>query len=109
MFIFILQMFMMVSLAAVLYMLARVLPRIDDADVKNITASISFRRLVGYLETVDEWFVSLSQKFLRRTHIVILKLDNIVGKKLNSFKKNNGTETSSPFVIEKEEKKEEGK
>jgi len=102
-------MILMVSLAAILYIFARVLPRIDDTDIEEISSRISFHRVVGYLEVIDEWFASLSQKFLRRVRVIILKLDNVVGEKLSHFKKNNGGENHSPFTLEKEEKRDEHK
>ncbi len=108
MLIFILQMVVMISLGAILYIFARVLPRIDDTAIQEITSRVSFHKIVGYLEVMDEWFASLFQKFLRRVHVLILKLDNVVGEKLNRFKKN-GTEKHTPFTLEKEEKKGEDK
>ncbi len=109
MVIFILQIIMMVSLGAILFVFARILPRIDDARVDEIRASLSFHHLVSYFEKFDEWFGAIFQKYLRRLRVVILKIDNILGAKLNKIKKDSGKESPVLFPIEKEKKEEEDK
>ncbi|MDO8556880.1 MAG: hypothetical protein Q7R98_00255 [Candidatus Jorgensenbacteria bacterium] len=101
---FITELIAMVALAAVLYVLIQILPRINDAEVERVTSRLSFHGLVGRLEKVDEFIAAVFHKFLRRTRVVILKLDNVVGKKLNEMKKESiGKE--SPFQAEVEEEK----
>jgi hypothetical protein len=104
---FLLQITMVVSLGFVVYLFGRVVPRVNDADVTKAREQSLFHWLVGYLEVVDEWLLSLLEKTLRRARVVILMLDNVISSKLNRFKKE--AERQKGFVIEekKEEKKEE--
>jgi hypothetical protein len=44
------------------------------------------------LERIDEWLLALFEKLLRRTGVVLLKLDNTVTHKLRSFRKHGGKE-----------------
>ena len=91
----IIELAMMVSLAAMLYILISILPRIDDSKIQEVTAKISFHSLVGYLERADEFILSFLEKGLRRARVVILKLDNVVTKKLGEFKKKEGKENGA--------------
>ncbi|MEK7543111.1 MAG: hypothetical protein AAB503_02305 [Patescibacteria group bacterium] len=84
---FIVELAAMVSLAAVLYILISILPRINDSEIQKVTSGLSFHAVVDYLEKADELIASFFIKFLRRVRVTILKLDNTIGKKLNEFKK----------------------
>ena len=83
---FFLEILMTVSLAVMLYLMARVLPRINDSEV-HTTPIVKDQWFVRYLEIIDEWIAYYSEKMLRRTKVWILKLDNNVTKKLSRFKK----------------------
>lgn len=84
---FVVEMIMVASLASVLYIAARVLPRVNDAEVDSVVPHRVVSRLTEYFERFDEWFAYISEKFLRRFRVILLKLDNVVSKKLNKFKK----------------------
>lgn len=93
---FIVQLIMMLSLGAILYILARTLPRISDDDFKNKKTEHP-HWLTSYLEKADEWLKAFSEKFLRRARVWILKLDNFVAQKLKGFKKEMPKETVLPM------------
>lgn len=96
----------MASLSVILYILISILPRINDAEVQEITSKVSLENLLGRLEKADEFVLSFFEKFLRRVRVVLLKLDNVVTKKLSEFKKENGAkEAQAPFSRAEEAKK----
>lgn len=110
---FILEIIMVASLGVVLYLFARALPRVDDVLVSPEDKKLRTHWLTVYLEKADEWLKVVFEKFLRRVKVLLLKLDNIVSKRLNKFKKEPQKEMKLPSdeVIEKkeEEKREEKK
>lgn len=87
MFTFLLQITMVVCLGLIVYLFGRVVPRISDADVEKAREQSLFHWLVGYFEKIDEWLIDLFEKFLRRFHIVILKIDNVITKKIGRFRR----------------------
>lgn len=93
---FILQILMMLGLGAILYLMARALPRIDDSEFNPPPHSASSHRLTVYLEKIDEWVNFFLEKFFRKLRLVILKLDNIVSQKLGKLKKETPKETGFP-------------
>lgn len=98
MFTFLLQITMVVCLGLIVYLLGRVVPRISDTDIEKAKEQSLFHWLVGYFEHVDVWLKSLFEKFLRRFHVMILKIDNVVTKKLGRFRKDADKQTG--FVID---------
>jgi hypothetical protein len=106
---FLLQITMVVSLGFVVYLFGRVVPRVSDEDIAKAKEQSLFHWLVGYLERVDDWLLWLFEKLLRRVRVGILKLDNIISKKLSAFRKESERQTGFPAEMKKEgeEKKEE--
>lgn len=98
---------MVVSLGFVVYLFGRVVPRVSDKDVEKAKEQSLFHWLVGYLEQVDSWLLWLFEKFLRRLRVIIMKLDNVVTKKLGRFKKEAERQTGFPVETKKEEVDEE--
>ncbi len=74
---------MVVSMAAVLYIVARALPRIDENGGEEKKSS----RFLAYLEKGDSMARHWSEKTLRRTRVVVMKFDNFLGSKLSKFRK----------------------
>lgn len=103
MFTFLLQITMVVCLGFIVYLFGRVVPRISDTDVVKAREQSLFHWLVGYLEQVDEWLLGLFEKFLRRFHVVILKVDNVVTKKLGRFRRDADKQTGFAVEPKKEE------
>jgi hypothetical protein len=88
MYSFILQLVVMVSLAVIIYLVARTIPRIDENAVLGERKRHFFDDFVSKLplEKVDSIFSNLLEKMLRRSKIVIMKIDNILTRKISSFK-----------------------
>ena len=94
---------MVVSLGFVVYLFGRVVPRVSDKDIEKAKEQSLFHWLVGYLEQVDNWLLWLFEKFLRRLRVFIMKLDNVVTKKLGKFKKEAERQTGFPADTKTEE------
>lgn len=92
---FIIQTLIMLSLAAILYLMAKALPRVSD-EPENGPANQS--RAMLYVEKLDELLKVFLEKILRQFRVWILKLDNFIGQKLNRFKKEIPKETKLPPV-----------
>ncbi len=101
---FLLQITMVVSLGFIVYLFGRVVPRVSDVDIAKAREQSLFHWLVGYLEKVDDWLLSLFEKALRRIRVIILMLDNVISEKLGRFKKE--SERQKGFALPKEESKE---
>ncbi len=91
----------MVSLGTILYIMARLLPRIDDTETSVPTMKTHWT--MEYIEKFDKWVKSWWEKTLRRVEIMILKLDNIIRNKLTNLKKNDSQKTVFPKEEEKSE------
>ncbi len=100
---FILNILIMLSLGAILYLVARVLPRVDDKDT-NIP-SLKAHWTMIYLERFDRKFKFYLEKTLRRSGIVVLKLDNVINKKLSRLRKEAEQEKETIFITEAESDK----
>lgn len=83
---FVLNTLIMLSLGAILYLVAKTLPRIDDRS-ENKDDTLKAHWLMSYLEKTDAWLKSQLEKILRRSKVWILKLDNYVSERLGKFKK----------------------
>ncbi|MCX6703055.1 MAG: hypothetical protein NTW60_04350 [Candidatus Wolfebacteria bacterium] len=109
---FILQILMMSSLALMIYLVARAVPRVGD-DIAGSPAN-RFDKLIAVipLEKIDAAFGIFLEKFLRRTRLFLLKVDNIIGGYLNNLKRMSGNghknieSKPSIFTSGSEEKKE---
>jgi len=93
----------MVGLGGIVYLIARGIPRIDDTLREEPKNKIDHK--------IDHWFskipiekfdVALSnflEKFLRRTRIGLLRMDNFLVKHLNKVKTTNQTNNKKPDLI----------
>jgi len=97
MFEFILADVLMISSGVVLYVIARALPRVDINQTDDKVKSGAFERWItsGVPEKADAILNSFMFKFLRKLKVSLLKIDNLVGKKLDKIKSKNGGETLS--------------
>lgn len=88
MYSFILQFLIMVSLATIIYLIARTIPRIDE----NVVLGQSKKSFLGNffsklpLEKIDLMFNNLLEKILRKFKIIVMKTDNALTRKLSDFK-----------------------
>lgn len=82
MYSFVPQITFFLSLAVIIYLFARAMPRVKDYPA-HTAAERSIGRLSRFLkaiptEKLDQWFGILLEKFLRKTKVVVLKIDNRV-------------------------------
>lgn len=84
---YILEVLIMASLGLILYLFARALPRVDDADLDAKPRQGLPHWAHTYLERADEWTVSIAEKTIRRFRLWILKLDNGLSLRLKRFKR----------------------
>ena len=98
---FILQIIAMCALGFIVYMIGRVVPRVHESDIEKAKEISLFHWLIGYLEQVDDWLLVVFEKFLRKLRVSIMKLDNVISKRLAKFKKEQ-TKESIAFIGQKE-------
>lgn len=102
---FLLEMLMVVSIGAVLYLLARTLPRVSDIDTSPTPSAPAPHWLMDRLEKLDEDILSFAEKFLRRLRVALLKLDNTMTGKLKRLKKEVPAEAGFPLEGENGERR----
>lgn len=83
---FILQIAIMVSLGVVIYLMARVVPRMGDEISKP---AVKFDHWVDSikLEKIDVFLSTFLEKFLRKIKLFLMKLDNVTNGYLDKIKK----------------------
>ena len=101
MFDFILQLSIVISLAAIIYLLARAVPRVRDEDLITATESY-FERLIAKVPVhkIDTWFGLVVAKFLRRLRVIVLKLDNLLHRSIASVNHKHKHHEKSSFMDE---------
>lgn len=102
---FILQIIIIVSLAVLVYLVARVVPRISEMVVPTSQKNYLDELIKKIpLDKIDAFLNSLIAKVLRKAKIFVLKLDNLISGYLSKFKtKDNGKEALSRDILEKGE------
>jgi len=95
---FIIQTLFFLSLAAILYLMAKAVPRISD---EPDNGPVNRSRVMVYIEKLDEILKAFLEKILRQFRVWLLRLDNFISKKLNRFKKEAPKETKLPPAEEK--------
>lgn len=83
---FILQIFIMVSLGAMIFLVARALPRISET--LNVSKAKSSWLGSFPFEKIDAAINSFIEKTLRKIKLILMKTDNMVSRQLGKFKKN---------------------
>jgi hypothetical protein len=100
-----LQISLFLSIAAVLYVLVRAVPRISETGERLHPAG-KFDRVLGKLplHQIDGHLNRFFEKTLRRLKVIILRADNTVNMRLNKIKQTNGNGNSSkPYLFEQSE------
>ena len=108
----ILQTAIVISVAAMIYLLARAVPRAQDDDqLAADQQHFYFEELIAKipLTKMDAWFSFLLAKFLRRLHIITLKFDNLLHRSLVAVRHHHQKDTAAKnsFIEELGEKEEE--
>lgn len=98
---------MMLGLAAILFLIAKTLPRIDENPPK--TLSLKEHWVTRRIEKIDARIKITSEKLLRRIEVVLLKWENKVSKKVHKLKEESAKTASDILKVEKPEEKEEKK
>lgn len=83
---FIAQIITILSLGTVLYIIARLLPRIDDTEFHNKKIFTRSHIIFYYIEKLDIHLKRFSEKALRYLKLILLKLENKISKKLDHIK-----------------------
>lgn len=102
MFAFIFEIGIFVSFAVLILIALRALPRISNEVFTESHSRVRMHELMIMLERVDDILKVLFEKFLRRLKVLIMKLDNIVTKKISKFK-NERTKEKTAFILPAEE------
>lgn len=84
---FIFQTAMVVGAGAVVYLLARTLPRIGNVEVGPGEEGAVPHWLMERVEKIDEELTFLFEKLIRRVRLALSKLDNVLGDRLKRFKR----------------------
>ena len=84
---FVLQILMFSSLGLIIYLFARAVPRVGEAEAPR--GSGFFDKLMAKLPMakIDKSLDSFFAKFLRKLRVVIMKLDNFINHRLGKLKK----------------------
>lgn len=87
---FLLQTIFFASIGLVIYLLARAVPRVDEAG-EVIHAPGRFDRFLSRLplHEIDARINIFFEKFLRRLKVMTMKSDNLINKYLGKIKKHN--------------------
>ncbi|PIR86987.1 MAG: hypothetical protein COU11_03150 [Candidatus Harrisonbacteria bacterium CG10_big_fil_rev_8_21_14_0_10_49_15] len=90
---FVIQMAFMASLAVIVYMLARAMPRVAEQFWEEDQPKSSLDRFLERipLERIDIALHQILIKMLRKSKIVILKIDNAINEYLEQLKKKSGS------------------
>ena len=101
MFDFILQISIIISLAAIIYLLARAVPRVRDEDLITATESYFEKLIVKIpIHKIDSWFGAAVAKFLRRLRVIVLKLDNLLHRSITSVNHKHKHHEKNSFIDE---------
>lgn len=79
---------MLVSLGLIVYLFARAVPRIAHNRPEDIQPLSGFDRFVNKLplEKIDQFLHSFFEKTLRKSRIVLMKIDNYINSHLKNLK-----------------------
>ena len=87
---FVLQIFLISGLAVVVYLMARALPRVVHHGESPVNFYDYFERLINRLPVhkFDDYLNSYLSKFLRKTRLLVMKIDNKIVHSLGRLRKN---------------------
>lgn len=96
---FILQLFLVGSLAVMVYLMARSLPRVEGAGERSAFLDYlgKWARKIPVTK-IDSSLSNYLEKTLRKIKIFVLKIDNVINKRLN--KKNSRSDGDSHDFID---------
>lgn len=77
----ILELTVMVSLAIIVYLMAAAVPRVEEKEGEE-----KLQRTTLPLDKLDDFLIKVKDKLLRRTKILVMKIDNFISRQLRSKK-----------------------
>lgn len=84
---FVLQIFIMVSLGIIIFLVAQTLPRISETQTVNpAKKKINWWSSLPF-EKIDVAVNAFFEKALRKIKLILMKTDNMVSRQLGKFKK----------------------
>lgn len=98
---FILQLAIVISLGAMVYLMARALHRVPDGEeVAAISDHNYFDKWLEniHLTKLEEWLHLVMAKFLRRLRIIVLKFDNLLHRSIASIHSTNGQKNKQSLM-----------
>lgn len=100
MFQFIVTNILMVSLGVVLYVMVRTLPRIEEETAAENKSFLDRWVASEIPEKIDKALNSFLVKFLRKSKVLLLKIDNALGRHLQKIKPEgaNGKDQQKPAI-----------
>lgn len=84
---YVLELLMMASLGLVLYLVARGVPRVSDAEVAAPAERQVPHWVTDFFERFDMKVLAVAEKFIRRARLWIMKLDTALLDRLHRFRK----------------------
>lgn len=93
----------LLSLGAIVYVLVRALPRVQE-EVSE-AEDLKMSRLLVYIEKADGKLKSFTEKLLRRMRIWVLKFENSISRKIKGFSEEK--KKNAELNLGEEEKEEE--
>ena len=79
-----LELTLLISLAVIVYLMSAAIPRIEDK--KEEDDSGGSKRSSLPLDKLDEVLLRTKDKLLRKTKVLVMKVDNLISKQLRSKK-----------------------
>jgi len=98
---FLLEIIIAVSLAFLVYLISLTLPRISEEEIADLKSKRN-QKLIYFIEKSDIFLKTIIEKFLRKSKIWLLSLNNFIEDKLSKFKKE-----SNKIEVPTEDKKDE--
>jgi len=88
---FLLQITLFSSFGVIVYVMARAVPRVNDAGEPVHTKGVIDRMLSRLpLEVADERLHTAFEKILRRIRVTVLRVDNSINERLEKLRKKSG-------------------
>ena len=112
---FILEIVFFISLGVIVFLFIRKLPYVSDIPQKELTAEKFRKGLFGsqWVDKLDNKFVDLLSKWLRKMKLAVMRLDNYVARHIEKIRHRGSQENATQNILKEigedkeEEKKEE--